>query len=132
MDITAYISINLLLFSSWYVLLYGRRACLSFADRLTGTFILGLTQIIATEMLLGVVFEKLSPVPLFMLNLLISLSIVIPVILTGKSKGIFTEIKDETIKISRIIIEDKILLCIFSLFFISGWWLAFLAYLVPS
>ena len=132
MDITAYISINLLLFSSWYVLLYGRQACLSFVDRLTGTFILGLTQIIATEMLLGVVFEKLSPVPLFMLNLLISLSIVIPVILTGKSKGIFTEIKDETIKISRIIIEDKILLCIFSLFFISVWWLAFLAYLFPS
>ena len=59
MEITAYIIINLLLFSSWYVLLFTKREHLPFSDRLIGTLILGLTQILVTEMLLGVLLTAL-------------------------------------------------------------------------
>jgi hypothetical protein len=72
-----YIIVNLLLFSSWYVFLSGKRNFLSFADRIIGTFILGLAQIIFTEMLLGVLFRKLFAVPLFLLNISISLIILV-------------------------------------------------------
>jgi hypothetical protein len=132
LEITAYISINLLLFSSWYTLLYRKKEYLLFADRLIGTFVLCLTQIIATEMLLGVVFKKLYPAPLYLINVLVSLSVFIPSLLSGGGRGIFNEIKYETLRIFRIIKGDGVLLCIFSLFFISGWWLVFLGYLFPS
>jgi hypothetical protein len=132
LEITAYISINLLLFSSWYIFLYRRKDCLSFADRLTGTFVLCLTQIIATEMLLGVVFRKLFPLPLFLLNAVISAGMLISVLRAGGSAGVGKEIKDESLRISGIIIKDKILLCIFSLFLVSVGWMIFLGYLFPS
>ncbi|RJR22226.1 MAG: hypothetical protein C4581_01225 [Nitrospiraceae bacterium] len=132
MQITAYISINLLLCCSWYVWLYGKRDCLSFTDRLTGTFILCLTQIIATEMLLGLVFKSLYPLPLFLLNLFISAGVLVLASRTGNKSGLFREIKDETFRISGIISKDKILLCLFTLFLLSVGWMIFLGYLFPS
>ncbi len=132
MGITAYISINLLLFTSCYVFLYGKKDCLSFADRLTGTFVLCLTQIIATEMLLGVVFRKLHQLPLFLLNTIISVGILILALRTGGSAGLYKEIKDETLRLSGIIAQDRILLCLFSLFLLSIGWMIFMGYLFPS
>ncbi len=90
-----------------------------------------LTQIIATEMLLGTVFKKLYGTPLFLLNISISSGVFIWSVWTGKVSGIFREIKDETIRIFRIIKRDLVLLCIFSLFFISVLWVVFLGYLFP-
>ena len=132
MEITAYISINLLLFSSWYIFLYRKKGSLLFADRLLGTFVLGLSQIIATEMLLGVVFKQLYPSPLFLLNTFISTGVLIFALSTYGSKGICSEIKDEIVRIFGIIKGDLILLFIFVLFFISVCWLVFLGYLFPS
>jgi hypothetical protein len=132
LNILAYIVINLLLFSSWYIALYRKKECLLFADRLIGAFILGLTQIIATSMVLGVVFEKLFSDSLFILNLLISLCILVPLFMTGKYKGALIEIRDESTRFFRIILGDRALLCIFSLFVISLLWLIALGYLFPS
>ena len=144
LNIAMYISVNLLLFSSWYILLYKKKNYLSFADRLIGAFVLGLTQIIATEMLLGVVFKKLFAVPLFLSNIFISSSILIFVLLQEKmgtkiypagkniSNRVSHEIKDETVRIFGIIKRDRILFCIFCLFITVFFWLIFLAYLFPS
>ncbi len=132
MEITAYISINLLLFSAWNIFLFRKKNCLSFADRLIGTFIAGLTQIIATEMLLGVVFRKLYPLPLFIINALISTGIIVVVLLSGGCRGIIDEMRDEALRVFRIIREDIILLCLFGLFCLSVLWLVFTGYLFPS
>jgi hypothetical protein len=83
-------------------------------------------------MLLGVVFRKLYPLPLFLLNTIISAGILILALRTGGSAGLCKEIKDETLRISGIIVQDKILLCLFSLFLISVGWMMFLGYLFPS
>ncbi len=80
MRIISYTVINLLLFSSWYIFLFKERTSLSFIDRLIGAFTLGLAQIIATEMLLGILFKKLFAMPLFWVN--ISLSLVVLVLAT--------------------------------------------------
>lgn len=154
MKIIAYIIINLLLFSSWYFLLFRKKYYLSFIDRLIGTFVLGLTQIIATEMLLGVVFKQLFAVPLFLFNISISLVVLVLAIKSyhlpftippshpfpkggmvgfgGIIKDIFLEFKDEAVRIFRIIKGDIVLFCIFSLFFISVCRMVFLGYLFPS
>ncbi len=132
MEITAYISINLLLFFSWYLLLFKKKGILIFSDRLIGTFILALTQIIATGLLLGVVFKKLYPAPLFLLNALISSGVLILAVASGGSKGFLDEISDETIRIFRIIRGDLVLLSIFILFVISVCWTIFIGYLFPS
>ncbi len=83
-------------------------------------------------MLLGAVFKKLYPAPLFLLNVFVSISVLVLALLTCEARGICTEIKDETVRIAGIIKGDKVLLCIFGLFFASVWWLVFLAYLFPS
>jgi hypothetical protein len=132
LEITSYISINLLLFSSWYIFLYRKTSCLSFADRLIGTFISGLTQIIATEMILGVIFKKLFPFPLFLFNAGISASVISYVLLSGGCRGLLCEVKDETARIFAIIYKDRVLLCIFILFVLSVCRLVFLGYLFPS
>ena len=46
MNILFYITVNLLLFSSWFFLLFRYKRFLSFADRLIGTFVLALAQIV--------------------------------------------------------------------------------------
>lgn len=132
LEITSYISINLLLFGSWYIFLYGTKDVLLFADRWIGTFLAGLTQIIATEMLLGVVFKQLYPMPLFILNVLISICVLGYAMLTFGSVGVFSEMRDAVGRIFRIITGDKILLCIFSLFFISVCRILFVGFLFPS
>ncbi len=132
-NVIVFAVVNLFLFSSWYILLFRNKKCLSFADRLIAAFVLGLTQIILTEMLLGVVFKKLYAAPLFLLNVFISSGVLIlaikPSFLIG---NIFNEIKDETIRIFTTIKSDRVLFCIFGLFFISVCWIIFSGYLFPS
>ncbi|MBI5666051.1 MAG: hypothetical protein HZC49_13335 [Nitrospirae bacterium] len=132
MGTAAYISINLLVFFSWNIFLYGKRDSLSFADRLIGAFVLFLTQIIATEMLLGVVFSSLYPLPLLLLNTVISTGISISALRKNSAARVYKEIKDEALRISGIIKQDKILLCLFSIFLLSVGWMIFLGYLFPS
>jgi hypothetical protein len=155
-NIATYVILNLLLSFSWYTLLFRKKDYLSFTDRLIGTFILSLTQIIFTEMLLGVVFKRLYAMPLFLLNISISLVVLSLVIIFGKNnnppashfdkqgqrgilkgvmrglKGILSEFKDKTIQFFNIIKKDVILLCIFILFSISVCWIIFTGYLFPS
>jgi hypothetical protein len=154
-NIATYIVVNLLLFSSWYFLLYNKKHHLSFIDRLIGTFILGLTQIVFTEILLGVLFKKLFVIPLFLLNVSISLVVLAVAIVSFtlplppsqntfplprsfgerdrvKGKDILSEFKDETIRFFNVIKSDVVLLCIFILSFISVCWMIFLGYLFPS
>lgn len=132
METATYIIINFLLFSSWYILLFREKDNVLFTDRLIGASVLCLTQIIATQMLLGVLFEKLYPVPLLLLNMLISLCILITALLFGEMRGLLNEIKNETTRIFKILKGDRILLCISGLFFISVCWLLFLGYFFPS
>ncbi len=142
MNTAGYIIINLLLFSSWYVFLFNKRDALSFADRIIGSFILGLTQIIAAEMLLGVVFKKLYAGPLFFLNISVSAGVLFFSVLslnkaasanrTAFPVTVFKEIIDKISGLSRKIIEDRILLSIFILFAVSVSWTIFLGYLFPS
>ncbi|MEW6599474.1 MAG: hypothetical protein AB1499_00745 [Nitrospirota bacterium] len=133
MGTASYISINILLLASWYVFLYGKKDCLSFADRLIGTFILFLTQIVATEMMLGVVLRKLYPLPLFLLNAAVSAGILaLAWRRTGGFTGLYLEIRNETSRISGIITRERMLLCLFILFLLSMGWMIFLGYLFPS
>jgi hypothetical protein len=128
----AYIIVNLLLFSSWFVLLFQKKESLSFTDRIIGTFVLCLTQIMATEMLLGVVFKKLHSHPLFFLNISISLVILLFTVYSRKESGVLTEIKNEIPRFFRTVREDGVLFCIFCLFAVSLFWLSLLGYLFPS
>ncbi|HDO25242.1 MAG TPA: hypothetical protein ENG95_01190, partial [Nitrospirae bacterium] len=120
------------MFSSWYVFFFRKRDVLIFTDRLIAVFIAGLAQIIITELLLGVVFEKLYSTPLFLLNALISSGVLVLAVVSGGSKGLLDEIRDETIRIFKIIRGDLVLLSIFILFVISVCWTIFLGYLFPS
>ena len=155
MNIIAYIIVNILLFASWYVFLFRYKELLSFVDRVISTFILGLTQIIATEMLLGVVLKKLYAAQLFWINVSVSLVVLIYSISTGKTiippsplvikwggekisrgqlvlKDILTEISCTVAWFWTAIKSDLILFFIFMLFFISVCWIIFLGYLFPS
>ena len=148
MEIISYIIVNLFIFSSWYIFLFKRRYYISFIDRLIGTFILGLAQIIFTEMLLGVLFKRLFAAPLFLFNISISLIVLTLAIIFDKNnnpplpslskggmgglKGILSEFKDKTIQFFNIIKRDIVLLCIFILFLISVCWIIFTGYLFPS
>ncbi|NOZ67792.1 MAG: hypothetical protein GXP46_00755 [Deferribacteres bacterium] len=140
MDITLlntamYLAVNLLLFSSWYLLLFRERDRLLFADRVTGAFIAGLAQIIATELVLGVVFRQLFAGPLFTLNVLISSGVLAAALRRhagGLLRSVFAEAVDEAVRILKIITGDRALLCVFSLFVIMLCWMVFLGYLFPS
>ncbi len=136
-----YISVNFLLFFSWYVLLYKRRGVLLYADRLIGTLLLGLAQIISTQLVLGLLFKNLFAAPLFLFNISLSFLVLLSALIPGKTGNpagkaffmdILCEIKDEIVYFLGIIKKDIILLCIFSLFLISVGWLIFLGYLFPS
>jgi len=123
-NIVTYITINLLLFSSWYFFLFKNKDYLSFTDRLIGTFILSLTQIIFTEMLLGVVFKKLYAMPLFLLNISISSCVLILALkqrqqTTSYLKDIFIELKNKINWFFSVIKADLVLLCIFGLFLMN-------------
>ena len=145
MNIIAYIIINILLFASWYVFLFRHKELLSFVDRIISTFVLGLAQIIATEMLLGV-FKKLYAAQLFLVNIVISSIVLIYVVSTRgrETEGsgisyiksllvnIYKEISDKAVWFMTVIKNDLILFLIFILFFISVCWIVFLGYLFPS
>ena len=136
-NIAIYISVNFFLFYSWYFFLFKNKDYLSFTDRLIGTFILSLTQIIFTEMLLGVVFKKLYAMPLFLLNTAISSGVLILALrqkmqTTAYLKDIFQEVKNKINWFFSVIKGDLILLCIFGLFLISVCWMIFLGYILPS
>jgi hypothetical protein len=155
LNIIAYIIVNILLFASWYVFLFRQKELLSFVDRTISTFILGLTQIIATEMLLGVVLKKLYAAQLFWINVSVSLVVLSCSISTGKTiifpsplfskwggekisrgqlvlKDILTEISGKAAWFWTVIKSDLILFFIFMLFFMSVCWIIFSGYLFPS
>ncbi len=136
LDITKYIIVNFLLFSFWYLFLFSKRTSLSFVDRLIGTSVLGLAQIILTEMVLGLIFKRLYADPLFWMNICISsslLSITLSInnglSLIGK---VIDELNEKVAGFYRIIRADIILLAIFSLLVIKICWLIFIGYLFPS
>ncbi len=132
MEIIRYIIVNFLLVSSWYTLLFRRRSALSFSDRLLGVFLLSLTQIIASQMVLGALFQKLSVFPLFLLNISISSAVFLITLPGIRIKDIFDEIKSVSVRFVHIIREDRLLLCIAGLFTVLVLWLIFLGYLFPS
>ncbi len=146
LKIASYIIINFLLFTSWHTFLFGHKKLFSFADRIISAFILGLTQIILTELLLGLVFKKLYATPLFLLNFFISSALIIYAIsacnkaleksdrdhLTSVFINIIKEISDKVIWFSSVVKNDLILLFIFTLFLLSICWIIFLGYLFPS
>ncbi len=104
-----------------------------------GTVVLGLAQIILTEMVLGVLFKKLYATPLFILNAAISLGVIICAAAIKRPDpkcclltDIFKELKDQINYFFNIIKSDWILLTISILFFISWCYLIFTGYLFPS
>lgn len=143
LNITGYVVVNLLLSTAWFIFLSTRRVLLPFVDRLIATFILSITQIIVTELLLGVVFKNLFLIPLFILNISISSAILILSINRYcKSyeknntlflfKDLFCEFKEKTTGIIGIIKRDLALVSLSVLFLLSVLLLILLGYLFPS
>jgi hypothetical protein len=136
-DILKYITVNLLLFSSWYLFLFNKRASLSFADRLIGAFILGLSQIIATEVILGLIFKNLYAAPLFWLNIFMTSALLLLTLfknndglsLIGKA---LSELNEKAGGLSRTVRSDFILTALLSLLLTKICWLIFIGYLFPS
>ncbi len=142
MEITVYITVNALLFSSWYIFLSANKNTLSFSDRVLGAFVSGLTQIVLTEMVLGVLFKKLYPMPLFLFNTSISLAVLIYSLLYRKLNGkadvcgfladTVQEVTDKTKHFLNVLKSDWIILTVSALFFINFCYLLFIGYLFPS
>ncbi len=132
MNVVSYTILNLLLFSSWFVLLLKKRDALSFVDRLIGAFVLGLTQIVLTEMILGIIFKLLYTTPLLILNLSISLFVIVISMLKKGGISLYGELKEEFTTIFSIIKDDIVLLLISIIFIISISWIIFIGYIFPS
>jgi hypothetical protein len=146
LNIIAYIIINILLFATWYFFLFRLKYLLSFVDRIISTFILGLTQVIATEILLGVVFKKLYAAELLLVNIFISSAVLIYVVSSHgrESEGsginytksllvnIYKEISDKVVWFFAEMKNDLVLFSVFILFLVSIFWIIFLGYLFPS
>ncbi|NOZ69465.1 MAG: hypothetical protein GXP46_09560 [Deferribacteres bacterium] len=145
MNTAAYIIINLTLFSSWYILLFRKKRLIGFADRVIGAFVLYLVQIVATEMLLGIIFRQLFAIPLFLLNISISLTVLVLALPHQRAdvsfaagnnirsflRSVLSEIKAETSRTAAIIRNDRILLFICGLFTLTVAWIVFTGYLFP-
>ncbi|MBI4710795.1 MAG: hypothetical protein HY759_06820, partial [Nitrospirae bacterium] len=134
MEIILFVTVNILLFYSWHALLYGSRGYLLLADRVSGALLLCLSQIILTEMALGIVFRKLHAAPLFILNILISLGVLF-LCSAGRKlnhRDIFGEIKDNASRLLHIIKSSRILLTISTLFSLYLCYLIFIGFLFPS
>ncbi|MBI4838271.1 MAG: hypothetical protein HY806_03850, partial [Nitrospirae bacterium] len=134
MEIMLFVTVNILLFYSWHALLYGSRGYLLLADRVSGALLLCLSQIILTEMALGIVFRKLHAAPLFILNILISLGVLF-LCSAGRKlnhRDIFGEIKDNASRLLHIIKSSRILLTISTLFSLYLCYLIFIGFLFPS
>ncbi|MBI5742069.1 MAG: hypothetical protein HZA16_15330 [Nitrospirae bacterium] len=143
MNIIAYITVNFLLFAAWHVFLFRHRAVLSFAGRLAGAFVLGLTQITVTEMLLGVVLKQLYAGPLFFLNATVSALVLIGSARavnrqravtdgSGARTNILEEISGTVAWLVSEIRNSLTLLAVSVLFILSVCWIMFLGYLFPS
>jgi hypothetical protein len=142
LGILAYIIINLLLFSSWYAFLFNKKDVISFLDRVIGATVLSLTQIITTELLLGLVFRKLHALPLFSLNIFISSTVLIISLVKVRIPNlssafihinlIYEELRDKISRFTGIVKGDRILIIIFCLFSLSLCWMMFIGYLFPS
>jgi len=138
-----YITINFLLFLAWYIFLFRQKGLLSFTDRITGTFVLGLTQIIVAEMLLGIVIRKLYAMPLFFLNVFVSSVVLLIASRLGKKQAQRTGQQETHLNVVREmsgkffcfmaeVRSDLILSVIVILFLAAVCWIIFLGYLFPS
>lgn len=85
-----------------------------------------------TEMLLGVVFRKLYPLPLFFLNISLSSGVLLYIRIIKGEWNVFKEIRTEAERVFRIIRRDLVLRSIFCFFLLSFCWLLFTGYLFPS
>ncbi len=153
MEIIQFTAVNLLLFLSYYLLLFKTKSSITFIDRILGTFVLCLNQIIITELILGVLFKKLFSSPLFFLNISISLIILFlsvalkkPLVPEGSGlkpqfKGFllfgllndaFIELKDRTGHFIKLLKQDLILMTVFILFSVYLFFLIFKVYLFPA
>ncbi|MBL7049274.1 MAG: hypothetical protein ISR96_07160 [Nitrospira sp.] len=131
-----HITVNIALFLSWHIVLYLKRAEISFADRLIAVFILGLLQVLITEMLLGLVFKALFAGPLFLLNISIS-SIVMFYVRFRHSDGpaLIPALKELLQKSRKVVImmrEDILLMLLLSVFVLTGLWIVFTGWLFPG
>ncbi len=141
MGVTAFITVNFFLFISWHMMLFSKREQFSFADRAIGTVMLALSQIILTQMLLGIVLKQLFAGPLFAINLSISLLLLISVFFTGgcSNEGnrrlyfssAIDEIKEKTSGLLHILRRDPFLIFLMSLFVLLVCRAIFMGYLFP-
>jgi len=124
--ITGYILI------SYYYFLTGKYGgSYSFADRLLGTFVLAISQIILTEMVLGFALQ-LNSLNLLILNLVISTCImVVSGVRRNEIARQFGEAKHNIVSFLRLVVGNKLLLLLFILAGIQVAWWAFLVYLFP-
>lgn len=142
MKIASYVIVTILVFSSWHLFLFRKRKFFSFPDRVVGAFLLGLSQIIATELLLGALVRKLFPGPLFTLNIILSLGVITGTLISlsrGNSNTAFggivlaaRELRGVSTALLKVLRDDSISACVFSLMVISVCWMIFLGYLFPS
>jgi hypothetical protein len=141
LNILIHIIINLLVFGSWYLFLFRFRSLVLLSERLAGTFVFGLAQIIVTSLLLGAGLKTLYPVPLLSLNLVISISVLAYSLhsLYGDRKrppspvgSAISELGSTLAWLSGVLRRDYILALIFALFVLGVGWIIFLGYLFPS
>ena len=135
--ITQYIFVNVLLFSSWYIYLFTKRASISFIDRLIGSCVLGLAQIIATELVLGLIFRMLYAGPLFWLNVFMSSTLLAFTLWSNNSStstmgNVFSELNAKVCGFYRTMRSDTLLVVLFILLAIKTCWIVFIGYLFPS
>ena len=117
------------MFSSWYIFLFRKKELISFIDRIIGTSVLALSQIILSALLLGVPFKKLYAIPLFTLNIFVSAVILIITVFSFKktasgNKQVFfasivNEWKDKITNAFELMKGDIILCCIFDIFMLE-------------
>jgi hypothetical protein len=107
-----------------------------------GAFVLGLSQIIVTELLLGALFRKLFVIPLFSVNVLVSSGVLMRSLPLFRKGGLrstsndislaLKELKGGVIDFWKLLKSDFPLCCIFCLVVISIFWMMFIGYLFPS
>jgi hypothetical protein len=135
--ITQYILVNVLLFSSWYIYLFTKRGSISFVDRLIGSCVLGLAQIIATELVLGLIFRMLYAGPLFWLNVFMSSTLLAFTLWsnnrsTSTMGNVVSELNEKVCGFYRTMRSDTLLVVLFILLAIKTCWIVFIGYLFPS
>ena len=132
LGLLSYILISLYVFFAPYYLLTKKYSqSYSFADRLLGAFVLGISQIIITEVSLGFAL-KLTSFNLLLLNIAVSTCILIFAGISRKELiKQFRELKRSLASFLNLVSGHKILLIIFVLAVVQVCWWAFQAYLFP-